>query len=376
MAVAMSALVVTRLPILMVGAIAVILVGTDPPPVAEALWRVASDELPNLLARWDTYYYHSIAVTGYAWNPHLFRHENVVFFPLYPLLMRWGGAMIGGHPLLAGLAVSLLAFTGAIAILYQLAVAEIGADQAWRAVLLLVTFPYALFFSAVYTESLFLLLTVGTFYAMRRGWLARTALGGLAVGLTRPNGFWLSLPLAILAWTADPPGRGERRWSARRAIALAAACAPLVGVTLYSSYLDVRFADAFAWVHGQQAWGVPLLGRPSAPDPTPLPWQHLGVEEVVTWIGNIAAFVTAALAIRPVARRLGAGYGIWIAVNIFPPVAMHLFLSLGRFTSVLFPMFFWLAGQIPRRRVIPVACAFAAGQVVLAAWFFLWKPVV
>jgi hypothetical protein len=368
--VAFLALIFTRLPVLIVGILAVSLVGTARPPVAEALWRVSPQELPNLLARWDTYYYHSIAATGYAWNPAVFQHDNVVFFPLYPLLMRWGGAIIGGHPLVAGLVISLAAFTGAIALLYQLAAAEIGPDAARRAILLLVTFPYALFFSVVYTESLFLLLSVGAFYAMRRGRLIPAALAGLAIGLTRPNGFWLSVPLAILAWTEAPPGRPRR-------LALAAACTPLIGVALYSTYLHIRFDDALAWVHGQRAWGVPLLGRASAPDPPPLPWQvRNGFEEILTWAGNIIAFGTAALAIRPVARRFGAAYAFWIGINIFPPVAAHLFLSLGRFTSVLFPVFFWLAIRIPRRRVIPTAIAFAACQMVLAGWFFLWKPVV
>ncbi|HEY7288024.1 MAG TPA: mannosyltransferase family protein [Vicinamibacterales bacterium] len=376
-AVALSALVFTRLPVLAAGLAAVSIVGTQPAPVAEALWRVAPQEWANLLARWDTFYYHSIAVTGYAWHPDVFRHDNVVFFPLYPLLMRWGGALLGGHPIAAGLFVSLIAFTGAIALLYQLAVLEIGPDLARRAVLLLVTFPYALFFSTVYTESLFLLLSVGAFYAMRRGHLGLTALCGLAVGLTRPNGFWMWLPLAILAWTGNPPARGESTVSSRRILALAAACTPLVGVSLYSLYLHVRFDDAIAWVHGQRAWGLPLVGQASAPDPPPLPWQpHMPWQEIVTWIGNIIAFAMGALAIRPVSRRFGIAYAIWIAVNIFPPVAAHLFLSLGRFTSVLFPVFFWLAVSIPRRHVIPVAAAFAAAQIVLAFWFFLWIPVV
>jgi hypothetical protein len=212
---------------------------------------------------------------------------------------------------------------------------------------------------------------------MRRGRLTLAALAGLAIGLTRPNGFWLSVPLAILAWTPRPTGHDDSASAGRRGLALAAACTPLIGVVLYSTYLHIRFDDALAWVHGQRAWGVPLLGRSSAPDPPELPWQvHNGIEEILTWVGNIIAFGAAALAIRPVARRFGAAYGFWIGINIFPPVAAHLFLSLGRFTAVLFPLFFWLAVRIPRRRVIPMAIAFAAGQVVLAGWFFLWKPVV
>ena len=100
----------TRLPLLIFGALAVTLVGTMPPPVSEALWRVSPHELTNMFARWDTFFYYSIATRGYNWNPALFTYQNVVFFPLYPLLMRWGGAIIGGYPMLAGLLISLAAF--------------------------------------------------------------------------------------------------------------------------------------------------------------------------------------------------------------------------------------------------------------------------
>ena len=95
----------TRVPVLAIGALAVWLVGTWPPPTSEALWRVSGNEMRNLLARWDTAWYYSIATAGYHWDPSRFQHENVVFFPLYPLLMRWGGQVLGTGPLAAGLIV-------------------------------------------------------------------------------------------------------------------------------------------------------------------------------------------------------------------------------------------------------------------------------
>ena len=375
-----GALVGSRLPVLLLGAIAVIVVGTVPPPAAEAVWRVSSRELTNLLARWDTFFYYSIATGGYSWNPAVFRHQNIVFFPLYPLLMRWGGMLVGGHPLLAGLIVSLSAFSGAMALLYRLAILDVGEEHAPAVILLLAAFPYALFFSAAYTESLFLLVTVGAFYAMRRRRLGWVALCGLAAGLTRPNGFWLALPLACVAlW--PPPDRDVTvagpRPPIRLALALFAACAPVVGILIFSAYLQIRFGDALAWVHGQAAWGAPLLGHAPAPDPVRLAGEAaLKPTEAIVYLGDVAAFVFAASAIRPVTRRFGLAYGVWIAVNIVPPVVAHLFISLGRFTSVLFPLFFWLAIRIPRARLWQVAGAFAAGQALFAVWFFLWRPVV
>ena len=366
-------LIGTRLPILLLGAIAVTIVGTIPAPTAEALWRVSSNELVNLQARWDTDFYHQIATVGYRWDPSVFLHQNVVFFPLYPLLMRWGGALLGGHPLLAGTVISLAAFAGAIALLYRLAVLELGEEKAWPVILLVSTYPFALFYSVVYTESLFLFLTVAAFYAMRRRYLLLAALAGCAAGLTRPNGFWLALPLLWLATTTPSDGSNERR----RVAAVIAALAPLAGVAIFSAYLSVRFGDALAWMHGQAAWGMPLLGRGPAPDPVRTAEDlRLKVSEVMVYAGDIAAFFWAAASIVPVVRRLGVAYGLWIAINIFPPVAAHLFISLGRFTSVLFPLFFWLALVVPRRRVAWLAGAFAAGQALLAVGFFLWRPVV
>ncbi len=371
---ALTALIGTRLPILLLGAIAVTIVGTIPAPTAEALWRVSPNELANLQARWDTDFYHQIATTGYRWDRSVFLHQNVVFFPLYPLLMRWGGAVLGGHPLLAGTIISLAAFSGAIALLYRLAALELGEEKAWPVILLASTYPYAVFYSAVYTESLFLFLTVAAFYAMRRGHLLPAALAGVAAGLTRPNGFWLALPLL---WMAAPPPAGSwwrRKW---RVAPVLAALAPLAGVVIFSAYLYLQFGDALAWMHGQAAWGMPLLGRGPAPDPARTAEDlRVKLSEVLVYTGDIAAFFWATWSILPVARRIGVAYALWIAINIFPPVAAHLFISLGRFTAVLFPLFFWLALVVPRPRVARLAAAFAACQALLAVGFFLWRPVV
>ena len=373
----------TRLPILLLGAIAVMLVGTVPAPTAEAQWRVSPNELVDLEARWDTDFYNQIATTGYRWDPTVFLHQNVVFFPLYPLLMRWGGALLGGHPLLAGTLISLAAFAGAIALLYRLAVLELGEERAWPVILLLSTYPFALFYSAVYTESLFLLLAVGAFYAMRRRYLMWAALSGLAAGLTRPNGFWLALPLLWMAVTPSEASSSEetgpREWwrQPRRLAAIAVALAPLAGAGIFSAYLALRFGDALGWVHGQAAWGMPLLGRGPAPDPVRTAEDlRLKVSEVMVYVGDVAAFFFAAAAIIPVSRRIGVAYGLWIAANIVPPVAAHLFISVGRFTAVLFPIFFWLALVVPEARLTRVAVAFAVCQAILTVGFFLWRPVV
>src|SRR5947207_13808217 len=109
-------LIGTRLPILLLGAIAVTIVGTIPAPTAEALWRVSANELVNLQARWDTDFYHQIATVGYRWDPSALLHQNVVFFPVSPSLMRLGGAALGGPPLRARNVISLARIATAVAL--------------------------------------------------------------------------------------------------------------------------------------------------------------------------------------------------------------------------------------------------------------------
>src|SRR5207237_10280231 len=117
-------------------------------------------------------------------------------------------------------------------------------------ILLLSTYPFALFYSVVYTESLFLFLTVGAFYAMRRRYLLLAALAGFAAGLTRPNGFWLAVPLLWLA-TTGAEGRGGRGGRGGRDVpAIRAALAPLAGVAMFSEYLSLRLGDAQAGMPG------------------------------------------------------------------------------------------------------------------------------
>jgi hypothetical protein len=76
----------------------------------------------------------------------------------------------------------------------------------------------------------------------------------------------------------------------------------------------------------------------------------------------------------PVARRFGIAYAVFILVNILPPLATGGLLSAGRFSSVLFPAFFWLAAVVPPRQSGGWIAAFAALQALNGALFYTWRP--
>ena len=96
-----------------------------------------------------------------------------------------------------GTLISMIATGVALHLLYRLARLDLAPAQARATVMLVALFPAALFLSAVYTEALFLMLSVGAIYAARtERWAWAGILGGLAAG-TRSGGILL---LVALAW--------------------------------------------------------------------------------------------------------------------------------------------------------------------------------
>jgi Gpi18-like mannosyltransferase len=374
---ALRAFIATRVPVLAIGYLAVRLVGIYPPPVEPASWRVYTNELLNLPARWDAYWYYSIATEGYRWTGRILDQQSVVFFPFYPLLMRLFGVVAAGQPLLAGAAISLAAFLGALIYVYRLARLDLPPDRARLALALLASYPFAVFFGAPYTESVFLLEAAAAFYYLRGGRPLAASVAALLAGLTRPNGCVLAVPLACLALGGTSARwedllRSRKRWPLA---ALTAALMPIAGAGVYSAYLYTRFGHAFIWISNQTAWGVPLLPH-AAVEAMVGPRLSTPYASAIVLVGNIAAVALAASTLRPVTRRFGIAYALLVVVYIVPAIVTHPVTSAGRFTSVLFPIFLSLAAEIPPVSRARWLTAFGTGQAVAAALFYTWRPLV
>src|SRR5918995_114821 len=219
---------------------------------APALTHSVAEPLLAPLARWDAVWYLRIADSGYGDSA-----PRAAFFPLYPLLVRAMATPFGasdGALLVAAYALSLAAFLGALFLLHRLAELELGRRLARPTLLLLAVFPAAVYFGAPYSESLFLLLGVGAFYAARTGrWAWAGACAGLA-SATRSAGLLLLIPLAMLWWTSRPRRPRDAAWLA---------LAPL-GIAAYAAWLGLVEGEALRFLDVQAAWSreleVPLRG--------------------------------------------------------------------------------------------------------------------
>jgi hypothetical protein len=377
----------TRGGVLAVGFLAVILVGypanSGAPP-----WRVYSNDFLDLPGRWDTGWYLGIANEGYQWDPTFSPEiqQNIAFFPAFPMTMRYLSAVLGRQPLWTGVGISLVAFFLGLVYFLRLARDELGSDDgAAAAVALLAAYPFAVFFSAAYTEGLFFLTLVAAVFHFRKDQLWRAAAWGFACGLTRPNGCFLSVALGLMAlgpaWDAPrwrpilPPPIGWGRLWAR----LASASAPGLGMVAYSAFIYRLTGNPLQWTMQNAAWGRVYRGL------------DVLVTDRIGFIANnglysyastqtidlfyLLAVLFALGAVWPVYRRFGLPYAALILVNVLPPVSAGGLLSMGRVTSVLFPAFLWMAAAVPPRHRLAWIALFACLQGFVAVMFFTWRPI-
>lgn len=375
----------TRLGVFVVGFLAIGLIGFRPDFAVP--WRIYENEVLNLPARWDTGWYLGVASEGYTWAPsRATSQQNIAFFPVYPMLMRYGSLLLGRELMWTGVLISWLSFWGALVYLFRLARARLGEDAASPAIALLACYPFAFFFSTAYTESLFLLTVVASCYHFERGELRASAVWGLAAGLTRPNGCLLSVALGLMAlgplwprgwhyWRPTLPPVGG--WS-RLADRLAAAAAPGIGMLIYSTYVFFLTGNPLQWAVQNAAWGRVYRGLDAL---VAQQAQRIGDHGVYAYVNTrpieavqLAAVLFALASVWPVARRLGLAYAAFILVNLLPPLMMGGLLSMGRVTAVLFPTFLWLGAAIPAAHRTAWLVVFAMLQALGAAIFFTWRP--
>ncbi len=353
----------------------------DDPSVTHDLGAIT-----DVWARWDSVWFLRIAKHGYD----AASGAASAFYPLYPSMVGLLGRVLFGHYVLAGILISLAATLGSFLLLHRVAEERLGADGARRAVLYLAVFPFALFLQAVYSESLYLLLTLAAFMlAERRRFPAAGAVAGLAL-LTRPTGVALLPALALLAW---------RERDRARALAWLA-LAPLI-FAAYPLYLWRAEGDPWAFLRAQRLWSRHL----SPAGPLGGIWDGLragwaGIEQLASgshtriyWTAvrdtdpiraatlnlECLAFLMLFIVLTVIAwRRFGAPYGLFAALSLAIPLSVPSdrwpLLSMPRFGLTIFPLFLALAslGGRPRAHTAIVVVSSLLLGVSVVQWA-LWQ---
>lgn len=307
----------------------------------------------NPLIRWDSAWYLRIATEGYRHTPGstVQRENYVAFFPLYPASLSLLHPLVNAG--ISGILLSNAAFVGALGLLYRLQ-RSLGFSEAHtrRTLLYLCFFPTSFFFSLIYTESLFLLLTLGaTWLAQQERWYAAAALVGLAAA-TRVTGVLL---LGIIAWEYalahgfDPNRvRDPAMWRTLftqirpyRSQVVLICLLSFSGLLAYLAYLQLTYDNAFAFLDAQaNAWSRPETTHPldqiirafEDARTTRLHYiPYYGLFEVAILLCGFALGIVVALRLR-IDYALYALLAQWIASSSHVE-------STVRYVLVLFPLF-------------------------------------
>jgi Mannosyltransferase (PIG-V) len=364
-------------------------------------------DIVSPLRLWDGLWYKLIAEKGYG-----FADANAAFWPLFPWLMRFGHRVTGAAPETIGWIIANLSFFGALILLYRLVSADFDTKVARRTLWAIALFPTSLFFSAVYTESLFLMLALGALLAARRGnwWLA--GIVGVLAALTRSYGVLLLIPVGVLF--LQQYGFAIRRWFPN---AIAAAL-PALGPAIFGWHLDRErgnwrlFIDVQSqWnrtsanpletfncaVNGCQIW-LTQYGKRSLKtidtrsgqtdwswisDAIHHPhWSYITSQafrlkvansDSLELISTILFLVLAVLGLKLLPLYQSAYLIPGLVIPLFSPSTVHVLMSMPRFGLTLFPIFVVIALLVKDRRLgIPLALASTCLLVIFTIQFAQW----
>ena len=307
--------------------------------------------LPNYLkmpwfwpwANFDGEHYLAIAIEGY---PPL----RYFFFPFYPLVIRFVTRFFGQSLIsyvASGLFVSHVSFFLALIGIWKLLLLDFKKDIARLTILLLLFFPTSFYFGSFYTESLFLALTVWSFYAARKGkWLWAGILGAASTA-TRIVGLALIPAFLVEVWLQKRKTKNYKLFMPIVGLLLVP-----TGILLYMYFLNQTTGDPLAFFHSLEA----IFGEQRSTSLILLPQVfyryffkiipslNFSYAPVVfsTFLELGVALLFLALSVVSF-FKLRLSYAIYLALGYLIPTFSGSFSSLPRYVLVLFPGFILMA---------------------------------
>jgi Gpi18-like mannosyltransferase len=287
-------------------------------------------DLISLHAHWDSFWYLDIAKNGYSFKgPE--KLSNIVFFPLYPFLIRVFSFLTAGNFVLAGwilssifLLLSLIYFFGLVKEFHP----EI---DPYLPIIFLLIFPTAFFLNSVYTESLFLFFSLATFYYGLKKKFLLAGIFGFFASLTRVTGILLFFPLL---WEYLKNYNFNLKQSLNLKI-LPLFFIPL-GTLTFFFYHYLKFGDFFLFFKVEYWWGrmfklnkdhFLLFSNPA----------------IVNFILDVFFVTFSLISLYFIFKKLRFSYGIYVLLTVFVALSTGTLMSIGRYILVLFPIYIWLS---------------------------------
>lgn len=205
--------------------------------------------LIHMWSVWDTKWYVSIAEDGYSKQQYPYtRIDNKGFLPVYPFLLALiSHLLFSGNTHITGIVISNIFLALALFFLVRLIQGEKKIESTSNvkdAVLYTILFPTSYYLSAIYPESLFLLLSILVFYFVQKEKLYSACIVFSIACLTKTFGIFLLIPILIYCISH----RQELTIYRIISYGLIASILPVI----YLIYMQYLVGDAFAYIHIQE----------------------------------------------------------------------------------------------------------------------------
>jgi hypothetical protein len=315
----------------------------------------------GMFNRWDAPHYVAIARNWYATDPSLDAYNFIVFFPLYPILIRLFALNLD-YINLSALAVSNVFSIVAFLYLYKLASLEYDEGVAVKAVLFLAVFPTAYFFAAPYGEGVFFALTIASIYYARLGKWHFSGLLSFLAALTRIFGLLL-FPVLLVEYLH------QRDWKPRKAqLSIVWTLLALAGFLIYLGINYTVTGNAFTFMTIEAIhWGTmldPFSGLNAA-----FSWATTASypDNLTVGVAPIAFAIFGLLMIvASIPRRQRPVYIVYMFLSWALAISTSWWISVPRYIMAMFPMFM-LLGLMSKKRSFVIAWTIGSG--VLLCYF-------
>ncbi len=288
--------------------------------------RIFSDDFLKSFSNWDGGHFLGIAKEGYK------ERFQFAFFPLYPLTIKAVNQIIQNY-FISAILISIVATFLGMHLLYKLVSITFEKKIAEKTILGLLFFPTSFYFITSYSEGLFFLLVVATFYFLRSRKFLLATIFAILASATRLSG--LAVVLGVLVEVITIYGINRKNWY----ILLA----PL-GFLIYCFYLLKLTGDPFyftvAELHWQRNITIPSISF----------WETIKNLSQGGFISNhfntfldlVFAIFGLGLAVRTF-RFLPPSFAIYSLASVLLPLFTPTLSSMPRFLLPIFPIFILLA---------------------------------
>lgn len=316
-------------------------------------------------ANFDGIYYLYIAGSGYT-------VDNAGFFPLFPALIKllsFSSPNFSFNEFIIGFILSSLFFLLSLMFLYRLLSLDYTAKIALSTVIVILVFPTSFFFAAIYPESLFLLLTVLTFYFARKGnWLI-SSLFAVLLTATRIVGIAI-FPALLFEFYIQ-----NKTLISKKIIPILFVPA---GLIFYSWFNLTSFRTPLQFIKAQGA----LHNSRSVEQIILLPQtlirylrilSELRFNQFEWWVAMLefASFIFAAVLLYLAwKKKIRMSYIVFSLFAFLIPISTGTFSGLPRYVLILFPIFIALA--LVKNRYVKITYA-VISLILLTILFMLFS---